>query len=183
MITRTDPRHDSVLTCRNDNNQLHSTIQLQQETRNESTINNQPNTTNIKQQKKHQTTKKNAKGLFPTNTKKYKKTIPSLDFSRFPALVKLGISGTSPSLVRSVSDASPSGSRWSDSGVLERWECHGAWSRWDKWSKNGKMDSETLKEMRGSTRKNMGQVYNNIFMYNSIDRLWMDDEWINDNEW
>jgi len=44
------------------------------------------------------------------------------------------------------------------------------------------MDSETLKEMRGSTRKNMGQVYNNIFMYNSIDRLWMDDEWINDNE-
>ena len=44
------------------------------------------------------------------------------------------------------------------------------------------MDSETLKEMRGSTRKNMGQVYNNIFMYNSIDRLWMDDEWINDND-
>lgn len=182
MITRTDPRHDSVLTCRNDNNQLHSTIQLQQETRNESTINNQPNTTNIKQQKKHQTTNK-CQRFFSNKHKKYKKTIPSLDFSRFPALVKLGISGTSPSLVRSVSNASPSGSRWSDSGVLERWECHGAWSRWDKWSKHGKMDSETLKEMRGSTRKNMGQVYNNIFMYNSIDRLWMDDEWINDNEW
>ena len=163
MITRTDPRHDSVLTSRNDNNQLHSTIQLQQET------------SNIKQQKKCQRS-------FSNKHKKYKKTIPSLDFSRFPALVKLGIAGTSPSLVRSVSNASPSGSRWSDSGVLERWECHGAWSRWDKWSKNGKMDSETLKEMRGSTRQNMGQVYNNIFMYNSIDRLWMDDEWINDNE-
>lgn len=67
MITRTDPRHDSVLTSRNDNNQLHSTIQLQQETTNESTINQIQQTSN---------NKKNAKGLFPTNTKNTRKLSP-----------------------------------------------------------------------------------------------------------
>ena len=177
MITRTDPRHDSVLTCRNDNNQLHSTIQLQQETRNESTINNQPNTTNIKQTKKTSNNKKNAKGLFPT-TQKIQENYPSLDFSRFPALVKLGISGTSPSLVRSVSDASPSGSRWSDSGVLERWECHGAWSRWDKWSKMGRWIPKHWKKWEVAQEKTWDR-YTIIYLCTTrSNRLWMDDEWI-----
>ena len=86
MITRTDPRHDSVLTCRNDNNQLHSTIQLQQDITNE--YNNQQST----KYNKHQATKKNsstknAKGLFQQTNKKYKNTIPSRGLT-YPTLGK-----------------------------------------------------------------------------------------------